>query len=162
MAEAERNNYKTQYRDFAAKFVANFEHVQTKRKWVGHSVAAAFTARCLNGFGPEGGAPWPNVTLPDFADQVRGAVVLAQGRSIEFSPLFKNDNATRRAWEAYAVENEVSEGCDMRCASPHGSVCSRAPPAIPRAKQAVAMRVPDWAKALHRGDHGDDGEFSNG
>jgi hypothetical protein len=79
------------------------------RQWAAYSVAAQYTAKCVDNYGPEE-KPWPNVTLPDFHDQMRGALVLSHGLNIEFSPFFPNNEKIRSEWEAYAVENEVREG----------------------------------------------------
>jgi len=99
------------------------------RQWSGYTVAGMFTAQCINGYGPSN-RPWPNITLPDFPDQVRGALVLAHATTIEFSPLFPNDPNVRSGWEAYAVENEN-----------------------------LTMHIPEWALTMdghghHGGDHG--------
>ena len=104
-SDAEQQSLQTEYDDYAAKFITNFHHLQVMRQWAAYTVAGMFTARCINAEGPDV-RPWPNITLPDFADQVRGAMVLSHGTTIEFSPLFANDDGVRRGWEAYAVENE--------------------------------------------------------
>ena len=98
------------------------------RQWSGYTVAGMFTAQCINGYGPSN-RPWPNITLPDFPDQVRGALVLAHATTLEFSPLFPNDPNIRSGWEAYAVENEN-----------------------------LTMHIPEWALTMdgHGGDHGED------
>ena len=77
------------------------------RQWAAYSVASIFTARCANNWDPEV-RPWPNITLADFSDEVRGLIVLAHSQNIEFSPLFENNETIRKEWEAYAAENEVS------------------------------------------------------
>lgn len=106
-SDAEKQRLEEEYNDYAAKFITNFHHLQVMRQWSAYTVAAMFTARCVNEYGPEA-FPWPNITMPDFADQVRGAIAVAHGRTIEFSPLFLNNETVRAEWEAYAVENEVS------------------------------------------------------
>lgn len=77
------------------------------RQWAAYSVASIFTARCANNWDPEV-RPWPNITLADFSEEVRGLIVLAHSQNIEFSPLFENNETIRKEWEAYAAENEVS------------------------------------------------------
>ena len=106
-SNGERQNLQAEYNDYAAKFITNFHHLAVMRQWAAYSVAAQFTAKCLDNYGPEE-KPWPNATLPDFHDQVRGALVLAHGVNIEFSPFFPNNETIRSEWEAYAVESEVS------------------------------------------------------
>lgn len=104
-SNAERQNLQTEYNDYAAKFITNFHHLQVMRQWAAYTVASMFTAQCINGYGPKE-RPWPNITMPDFPDMVRGAIVISHGTTIEFSPLFVNDEGVRAGWEAYAVENE--------------------------------------------------------
>ena len=116
-------NLQSEYNDYAAKFITNFHHLQVMRQWAAYTVASMFTAQCINGYGPRE-RPWPNITMPDFPDMVRGAIVVSHGTTIEFSPLFVNDEGVRAGWEAYAVENEDS-----------------------------AMRVPQWAM-MHHDDGG--------
>jgi len=126
-SNGERQNLQAEYNDYAAKFITNFHHLAVMRQWAAYSVAAQFTAKCLDNYGPEE-KPWPNATLPDFHDQVRGLLVLAHGVNIEFSPFFPNNETIRSEWEAYAVESE-----------------------------AMTMYVPEWAKrhtAEGDGDHG--------
>lgn len=105
-SNGERQNFQKEYNDYAAKFITNFHHLAIMRQWAAYTVAAQFTAKSLDNYGPKK-KPWPNATLPDFHDQVRGALVLAHGVNIEFSPFFPNDDVIRSQWEAYAVENEV-------------------------------------------------------
>ena len=106
-SNGERQNLSTEYDDYAAKFITNFHHLAVMRQWAAYSVAALYTAKVIDNYGP-GEKPWPNATLPDFHDQVRGLLVLAHGNGIEFSPFFPNNDTVRSEWEAYAVENEVS------------------------------------------------------
>ncbi|KAL9181073.1 hypothetical protein ACHAXT_009878 [Thalassiosira profunda] len=124
-SKAEQTALSAEYDDYAAKVITNFHHLNVMRQWAAYTVAAMFTAGCVDDYGPAV-RPWPNVTLPDYADQVRGAMVLAHAKSIEFSPLFANDEGIRRGWEAYAVENED-----------------------------VVMHVPSWARRQHEAGHGD-------
>ena len=105
-SNGERQNLHREYNDYAEKFITNFHHLAIMRQWAAYSVAAQYTGKCLDNYGPEN-KPWPNATLPDFHDQVRGVVVLAHGVTIEFSPFFANNATIRSGWEAYAVENEV-------------------------------------------------------
>lgn len=121
----ENDDYQTQYKDYADKFITNFHHLQVMRQWAAYTTAGMYTARCLNNYGPAGGIPWPNVTLPDYADQMRGALVVAHATTIEFSPLFENNPTTRAGWESYAVDNE-----------------------------ADVLHVPSWAMMAHGGGHG--------
>ena len=106
-SNGERQNLSTEYDDYAAKFITNFHHLAVMRQWAAYSVAALYTAKVIDNYGP-GEKPWPNATLPDFHDQVRGLLVLAHSQRIEFSPFFPNNDTVRSEWEAYAVENEVS------------------------------------------------------
>ena len=106
-SNGERQNLSTEYDDYAAKLITNFHHLAVMRQWAAYSVAALYTAKVIDNYGP-GEKPWPNATLPDFHDQVRGLLVLAHGQRIEFSPFFPNNDTVRSEWEAYAVENEVS------------------------------------------------------
>lgn len=106
-SNGERQNMQDEYNDYASKFITNFHHVGVMRQYAAYTAAAQFTAKSIDDYGPEK-RPWPNATLPDFHDLVRGILVLGHGTSIEFSPLFPNDDTIRREWEAYAVENEVS------------------------------------------------------
>ena len=118
----------------ADKFITNFHHLQVMRQWAAYTAASMYTARCLNNYGPPGGSPWPNVTLPDFPDQMRGALVLAHAITVEFSPLFVNNQTTRKQWEEYAVDNE-----------------------------AMIMHVPSWAMVAHGGGHDmEEGEHGGG
>lgn len=121
----ENDDYQTQYKDYADKFITNFHHLQVMRQWAAYTTAGMYTGRSLNNYGPAGGNPWPNVTLPDYADQMRGALVLAHATTIEFCPLFDNEPATRTGWESYAVDNEAS-----------------------------VLHVPSWAMMSHGGGHG--------
>ena len=102
-SNGERQNLDREYNDYADKFITNFHHLAIMRQWAAYTVAAQYTGKLLDNHGPEK-KPWPNATLPDFHDQVRGALVLAHGVNIEFSPFFPNDKAIRSEWEAYAVE----------------------------------------------------------
>ena len=106
-SRGESDTLVTEYNDYADKFITNFHHVQVLRQWAAYTVAAMFTARCVNNVGPEN-PPWPNITLADFSNQVRGALVLAHGNNIEFSPIFQNNETIRKQWEAYAAANKVS------------------------------------------------------
>ena len=106
-SQGEVRNFKLEFDDYALKVITNFHHLAIMRQWAAYSVAAQFTANCQDNFGSEEKA-WPNVTMPDFHDQVRGLLVLAHSMNIEFSPFFPNDNTIRSEWEAYATENEVS------------------------------------------------------
>ena len=105
-SNGERQNLQAEYNDYAAKFITNFHHLAVMRQWAAYTAAAQFTAKCIDNYGPDK-RPWPNATLVDYHDQVRGLVVLAHGTTIEFSPFFPNNDTIRRGWEAYAVENEV-------------------------------------------------------
>ena len=117
-SNGERQNLDREYNDYADKFITNFHHLAIMRQWAAYTVAAQYTGKLLDNHGPEK-KPWPNATLPDFHDQVRGALVLAHGVNIEFSPFFPNDKAIRSEWEAYAVENEVC--VSFLCA--YGLIC---------------------------------------
>ena len=113
-SNGERQNLSTEYDDYAAKFITNFHHLAVMRQWAAYSVAALYTAKVIDNYGP-GEKPWPNATLPDFHDQVRGLLVLAHSQGIEFSPFFPNNDTVRSEWEAYAVENEVSVIMCVEC-----------------------------------------------
>ena len=128
----ENGDYQTQYKDYADKFITNFHHLQVMRQWAAYTTAGMYTGRSVNNYGPAEGNPWPNVTLPDYADQMRGALVLAHATTIEFCPLFANNPTTRTGWESYAVDH-----------------------------QANVLHVPSWAMMSHGGGHGD-GDGSHG
>jgi len=74
-SNSEQQTLQLEYNDYAAKFFTNFYHLNVMRQWSGYTVAGMFTAQCINGYGPVN-RPWPNITLPDFPNQVRGALVL--------------------------------------------------------------------------------------
>mmetsp|Transcript_32070 Transcript_32070/g.47359 ORF Transcript_32070/g.47359 Transcript_32070/m.47359 type:complete len:1480 (+) Transcript_32070:183-4622(+) len=132
-SDKELEDFNLQYQDYAAKFITNFHHLQAMRQWAANTAAAMYTGRCVNNYGPPGqeadgkqNFPWPNLTLPDYADMMRGVIATAQATTIEFSPLFQNDLVIRKQWEAYAVEYED-----------------------------WVLHIPDWAKMdTHGGGHG--------
>jgi hypothetical protein len=94
---AEMKVFKTQYQDSVVK-VSEAISLDINNKL---NTAMSFSAMYTSRYGPEDS--WPNVTMPNFQEQARGQLAIADGIAISFNPIITNE--TKAGWEAHAVES---------------------------------------------------------
>lgn len=63
--------------------------------------AEAFSNMYTSRYGPQD--TWPNVTMPNFAEQAKGLLGVSEGIALSFNPIITNE--TRAGWEAHALES---------------------------------------------------------
>uniref|UniRef100_A0A7S2UU20 Guanylate cyclase domain-containing protein n=1 Tax=Attheya septentrionalis TaxID=420275 RepID=A0A7S2UU20_9STRA len=103
MSAKERNDFESQYKDSVVKVAKEF-HLTLDMKVLSASVFSnLYTSRFGDLVNTSTLASvWPNVTMPDFANQASGLLAMSKGRAISFNPIINNE--TRMSWETYAKE----------------------------------------------------------
>lgn len=91
VATDEQSNFSTQFTDSVSKVSSSFQSkIDTKQ-----GMAKTFSAMVTSRYGDvamksEGKGPvWPNVTIPDFQEQVEGGLSIAEGRALSFNPIIR-------------------------------------------------------------------------
>lgn len=95
----QQQRFEVSFRGDAEKLVHSFSRATENIYWAGLSLSITITS-----FAMTSNSQWPNVTLPDFSLQSRGALSLAHATGIRFGPVIYNE--TRIAFEQYAVKSQ--------------------------------------------------------
>jgi hypothetical protein len=94
----EHANFVTQYYDSVVKVGEAFQYrLDIKRDSI-----MTFSSMITSRYGPMG--VWPNVTIPNFEDQTKGILRIADGKALSYNPIITQD-VNRLQWEAHATES---------------------------------------------------------
>ncbi|KAL3756711.1 hypothetical protein ACHAWU_006726, partial [Discostella pseudostelligera] len=100
----EHSNFQTQYDDSVSMVAESFQN----RIDIKYNTAKTFSAMITSRYGNVAQAVigeepiWPNVTIPDFQEQAKAMLTIADGRAISFNPIITQD-VNRLEWEAHAT-----------------------------------------------------------
>ena len=100
----EWSNFVTQYNDSVSMVTETFQN----RIDIKYNTAKTFSAMITSRYGNVAQAVlgeeplWPNVTIPDFQEQAKAMLAIANGRAISFNPIITQD-VNRLEWEAHAA-----------------------------------------------------------
>ena len=94
---AEMQVFEIQYQDSVVK-VSEAIALDISNKL---NTAMSFSAMYTSRYGPENS--WPNVTMPNFQQQAKGQLKIADGIALSYNPIITNE--TRKEWEAYAANS---------------------------------------------------------
>ncbi|KAL7425776.1 hypothetical protein ACHAXH_000378, partial [Discostella pseudostelligera] len=100
----EQSNFQTQYDDSVSMVAESFQN----RIDIKYNTAKTFSAMITSRYGNVAQAVigeepiWPNVTIPDFQEQAKAMLTIADGRAISFNPIITQD-VNRLEWEAHAT-----------------------------------------------------------
>jgi hypothetical protein len=100
----ERYNFEQQYLDSVSMVAESFQN----RIDIKYNTAKTFSAMITSRYGNVAQAVigeeplWPNVTIPDFQEQAKAMLTIADGRAISFNPIITQD-VNRLEWEAHAT-----------------------------------------------------------
>jgi CHASE1-domain containing sensor protein len=131
----EESNFSTQYKDSVVKVAEAFQQGLDVKTSSASTFAAMYTSR----YGPQD--TWPNVTMPNFAEQAEGQLDLCEGRALSFNPIITNE--TRKGWESFAnASKDILDADPEKIQHVENGIFGRNPPA--EGSRYPEVDVPVW------------------